>query len=118
MRSRQWPWRTKKLACSQCRRDASKRVVVENSREYFFFFLFVLLLPFFFFPFPRATTRLQRRSLRLRFIFRGGSYSNMFRHCVHLILIGKSKLELLILFFFFLCAHDDKAKLRRDGNGI
>lgn len=55
MRSRQWPWRTKKLACSQCRRDASKRVVVENSRE-FFFFLFVLLLLFLFFSRDEAPT--------------------------------------------------------------
>ena len=51
MRSRQWPWRTKKLEYSQCRRDASKRCRWKFTGIFFsflsFFSFFSLFLFFF-----------------------------------------------------------------------
>lgn len=103
MRSRQWPWRTKKLEYSQCRRDASKRCRWKFTGIFFSFLSF-----FSFFSLSLFFSRGKARFLiRFDFVFFFFFFRRiLFEHVlsrVHSILFGsfKSKLELFVSFFSF-----------------
>lgn len=103
MRSRQWPWRTKKLEYSQCRRDASKRCRWKFTGIFFPFSLSSPSSLSFSFFFSRQGAI--PHSLRLRiffFFFRRILFEHVLSR-VHSILFGsfKSKLELFVSFFSF-----------------
>lgn len=102
MRSRQWPWRTKKLEYSQCRRDASKRCRWKFTGIFFPFSLSSpssLSLSFFFSA--RRDSSFASTSYFF-FLFRRILFEHVLSR-VHSILFGsfKSKLELFVSFFPF-----------------
>ena len=124
MRSRQWPWRTKKLEYSQCRRDASKRCRWKFTGIFFPFSLSSpssLSLSFFFSA--RRDSSFASTSYFF-FFFLEGFYLNTFCHAFirfYLEALNRSSSCLLVFFPFFFCSRAMiKAKLRwkRDGNGV